>query len=183
MTKQNKYDPTEHGFRSWPDDKSGNIEFRPKLIYYISKNLFHIIFLLVILFLSNRIQNRYAMMIFGIVSMLIMLFLLGRYISWMMFTKWTITENKIIIEKGVLLKTTNETNLFRVIDFEEKQSILQNIFNNTNLLIYSSDKTDPKLVLFGIKKDEKLFEIIKERVSKQREINHIHETNINKQAI
>lgn len=164
-------------------EEDQEIVFRPKLIYFISKNLFQIIFLVVILLLSNRIHNHYAMMVFGVLSMLIMLFLMGRYISWMLFTKWTVTENKIIIEKGVLLKTTNETNLFRVIDFEEKQSILQNIFNNTNLMIYSSDKTDPKLILFGIKKDEKLFDIIKERVSKQREINHIHETYINKQAI
>ena len=115
--------------------------------------------------------------------MIVMFFLLFRYISIMMCTKWTVTDKSIIIQKGILVKTINETALFRVIDFSEKQNIIQSIFHNTDLYVYSSDKTDPVLCLFGIDKDIKNFEEIKRRVKEQRELNNIHETNINANTI
>ncbi len=97
----------------------------------------------------------------------------------MVCTKWTVTDKSVIIQKGIITKTTNETQLFRVVDFAEKQNILQSIFNNTDLYIYSFDKTDPELCLFGIVKDKQIFNEIKRRVAVEREINHIKETTIN----
>ena len=101
----------------------------------------------------------------------------------MLYTKWTVTDKSIVINKGILVKTTNETQLFRVIDFSEKQNILQSIFHNTDLYVYSSDKTDPTLCIFGIEKNDAIFEEIKRRVIIQREANKIHETNINYQTL
>lgn len=177
MSKENqKYDPNEAGFRSW---SNGDIEFRPKHIYYFTKHFFLFLFFLMTSFACIYVHDKYAKLIIALISIILMTFLLWSYISIMVCTKWTITDQAIIIKKGVLIKTINQTELFRVIDFSEKQNIIQNIFNNTNLYIYSSDKTDPELCLYGITRDVQSFLEIKRRVQEQRQLHHIHETNIN----
>lgn len=183
MSKNKKYVPSDEGFRSWPNDEMGEIQFRPKFIYYFTKHFFPFLFFLMTAFACVYVHDKYAKLIISLVSVILMTYLLFKYVAIMMCTSWTVTDKSIVIRKGVLVKTTNETELFRVIDFAEKQNILQSIFNNTDLYVYSSDKTDPELCLFGITKDKQKFEEIKRRVKEQREINHIHETNINANTV
>ena len=171
----NKYETIE--------DETKEIEFRPKFIYYFTKHFFAFLFFLMTACACVYVHDKYAKLIISIVSMVLMAYLLFRYISIMMCTKWKVTDTTIIIQKGVLVKTTNETELFRVIDFAEKQNIIQSIFNNTDLYVFSSDKTDPQLCIFGITKDKKAFDEIKRRVTVQRELNKIHETNINANTV
>lgn len=184
MTNQNdKYELADNGSRSLNEDELQEIVLRPKFIYYITKHFFPFLFFLMTAFACVYVHDKYAKLIISLVSMILMTYLMFRYISIMMCTKWTITDKSIIIQKGVLIKTTNETELFRVIDFAEKQNIIQSIFNNTDLYVFSSDKTDPQLCIFGITKSKKAFEEIKRRVKAQRELNNIHETNINANTV
>ena len=184
MNKQKtKYNPHNGDVGSWPNNESGEIVFRPKFIYYFTKHFFLFVFFLMASFACVYVHDKYAKLIISGICMIMMFFLLFRYISIMMCTKWTVTDKSIIIQKGILVKTTNETALFRVIDFAEKQNIIQSIFHNTDLYVYSSDKTDPVLCLFGIDKDQLSFEEIKKRVKEQREANQIHETNINANTV
>ncbi len=181
--KQKNYEPLEEGFKSWNGNELEEIEFRPKFIYYFTKHFFPFLFFLMTAFACVYVHDKYAKSVISLISMILMAYLMFRYISIMMCTKWTVTDKAIIIKKGVLVKTTNETELFRVIDFAEKQNIIQSIFNNTDLYVYSSDKTDPQLCIFGITKNKEIFNEIKRRVKVQRELNQIHETNINANTV
>lgn len=165
------------------NNEMGEIVLRPKAVYFFSKHFFLIVFFLVTAYLCTCTSDSYARLAISVFSMAIMLYLLLKYISIMLYTKWTITDKSIVINKGILVKTTNETQLFRVIDFSEKQNIVQSVFHNTDLYVYSSDKTDPTLCIFGIDKNDAVFEEIKRRVKAQRNENHIHETNINYQTL
>lgn len=156
-----------------------DIVLRPKFVYYISKHFFMFLFFLMTSFACMYVNDKYAKLVVSIISIVLMFYLFIRYISIMVCTKWTVTDKSVIIQKGIITKTTNETQLFRVVDFAEKQNILQSIFNNTDLYIYSFDKTDPELCLFGIVKDKQILKEIKRRVAVEREINHIKETTIN----
>lgn len=156
-----------------------DIVLQPKFVYYISKHFFMFLFFLMTSFACMYVNDKYAKLVVSIISIVLMFYLFIRYISIMVCTKWTVTDKSVIIQKGIITKTTNETQLFRVVDFAEKQNILQSIFNNTDLYIYSFDKTDPELCLFGIVKDKQIFNEIKRRVAVEREINHIKETTIN----
>lgn len=165
------------------NNENENIVFRPKFIYYFTKHFFLFLFFMMTSFACVYVHDKYAKLVISLVCLILMTYLLFRYISIMMCTKWTVTDRAIVIQKGVLIKTTNETELFRVIDFAEKQNIIQSIANNTDLYVYSSDKTDPELCIFGITKNKEDFEEIKRRVKAQRELNHIHETNINANTV
>ena len=176
--KQVEYTTTEQ-----QNNEMGEIVLRPKAVYFFSKHFFLILFFLVTAYLCTCTSDRYARLAVSAISMAIMLYLLLKYISIMLYTKWTVTDKSIVINKGILVKTTNETQLFRVIDFSEKQNIVQSVFHNTDLYVYSSDKTDPTLCIFGIDKNDAVFEEIKRRVKAQRKENQIHETNINYQTL
>lgn len=173
----------EHTTTEQQNNEMGEIVLRPKAVYFFSKHFFLILFFLVTAYLCTCTSDRYARLAVSAISMAIMLYLLLKYISIMLYTKWTVTDKSIVINKGILVKTTNETQLFRVIDFSEKQNIVQSVFHNTDLYVYSSDKTDPTLCIFGIDKNDAVFEEIKRRVKAQRKENQIHETNINYQTL
>ena len=173
----------EHTTKEQQNNEMGEIVLRPKAVYFFSKHFFLIVFFLVTAYLCTCTSDSYARLAISVFSMAIMLYLLLKYISIMLYTKWTVTDKSIVINKGILVKTTNETQLFRVIDFSEKQNILQSLFHNTDLYVYSSDKTDPTLCIFGIDKNDAVFEEIKRRVKAQRKENQIHETNINYQTL
>lgn len=173
----------KHTTQEQASEEFGEIVLRPKAVYFFSKHFFLILFFLVTAYLSTCTSDRYARLAISVISLAIMLYLLLKYISIMLYTKWTVTDKSIVINKGILVKTTNETQLFRVIDFSEKQNILQSVFHNTDLYVYSSDKTDPTLCIFGIDKNDAIFEEIKRRVKAQRNENQIHETNINYQTL
>lgn len=66
-------------------------------------------------------------------------------------TKWIITREQIKIYQGVLSKRINYIELYRVYDYEEKQSFIQSLINNTNIYIYSGDKSTPELLMNGLK--------------------------------
>lgn len=165
------------------ENTKGNIEFRPMGIYFFSKYFILICVLFILLVLCKNVHETSLQFALGIISVVLMLFIFFQYVSILLCTKWTITDKKIIIKKGVFIKTINDTELFRVIDFSEKRNIIQSIFKNTTLFIYSSDKTDPVLCLYGIRNDRDAIEEIKQRCKDERTSNGIKETNINNNGL
>ncbi len=69
------------------------------------------------------------------------------------FTIYTLTNQRLIIQKGVILRHLDEIELYRVKDVKLNFSVLNQIFNIGNIEIRSSDPTTPRdthLTLFYI---------------------------------
>lgn len=164
-------------------DESDLIEFRPKMVFFLTKYAGIILLLIALLVLCKYVKTPMIRLSSSLISILLFVYLFWQYVSMLICTTWTITKDKIIIKKGVLLKRINETELFRIIDFSEKKNIIQHLFNNTSLIIYSSDKTDSVLTLYGIENNKEKIEEIKKRVKAERISQNIRETNINNLSI
>lgn len=67
-------------------------------------------------------------------------------------TKLRITEERIILREGVLNKTTNETELYRVRDSSIQEPFFYRLFSCGNIMIYTSDEVEPTLRLSAYKK-------------------------------
>jgi uncharacterized membrane protein YdbT with pleckstrin-like domain len=67
-------------------------------------------------------------------------------------TKVRITDQRIIIRKGVLNKTTNETELYRVRDSTIVEPLFYRMFGCGNIKIFTTDEADTVLELTGYKK-------------------------------
>lgn len=84
------------------------------------------------------------------------------------FTTYKITNQRLIIETGILTKNTHEMELFRVRDISVKRNIVERMFNIGDILITSIDPSTPGLVLKNIKNSQVVKDLIREAVREQR---------------
>ena len=81
------------------------------------------------------------------------------------FTKYTLLEDKLLIDTGFLSTKQEEVKLYRIMDVTLKRSFLQRIFGVGTIHCCSADKTTPEFDILEIKKP---FEV-KEKISKMAE--------------
>ena len=85
------------------------------------------------------------------------------------FTKYIITDEKLIINTGFLSKSEEEIRLYRMTDFSVKQSLLQRIFGVGNIRISSSDNLQGEFTIYEIKKPYEVKEMLSDMVEKERQ--------------
>jgi uncharacterized membrane protein YdbT with pleckstrin-like domain len=76
-------------------------------------------------------------------------------------THYKVTNQRILVERGVLSKTLQEIDMRSVDDTEFRQSFLERIFGIGEVSIVSSDKTSPTVVLHGIRDPRSTRELIR----------------------
>jgi uncharacterized membrane protein YdbT with pleckstrin-like domain len=59
--------------------------------------------------------------------------------------RFTLTDQRIIISKGVFSKVTNETELYRVRDTSIEEPFFYRMFGVGNIIVYSTDDAEGKL--------------------------------------
>ena len=62
------------------------------------------------------------------------------------FTVYTLLEDKLLIDTGILSTNQEEIKLYRIMDLTLKRSLLQRIFGVGSIHICSADKTTPELL-------------------------------------
>lgn len=85
------------------------------------------------------------------------------------------TAEQMIYEHGVFKRTRDYCELYRVIDFREESSFLQQIFGLKTVTIYSGDRSTPRLDLIGIGSVDNIIPVIRERVTVNRRRHGIYE--------
>jgi uncharacterized membrane protein YdbT with pleckstrin-like domain len=75
---------------------------------------------------------------------------------------YRITTRRIVVETGVLSKTLEQIDLYRVADYTVERPFGQRIMGTGNLLLKTFDKTTPELNVMAIKTDVvKLYEAVR----------------------
>ena len=85
------------------------------------------------------------------------------------FTKYILTEEKLIINTGFLAKEEEEIRLYRMTDFSVNQKLIQRIFRVGNIKISSSDNMQGEFTIRDIKKPYEVKEMLSDMVEKERE--------------
>ena len=80
------------------------------------------------------------------------------------FTKYSLSEDRLFCEKGLLNLKVDEVLLYRVQDLELTISLGQRIFGVGTVCVHSSDKTSPHLDLKNVKKPREVKELIHQNV-------------------
>lgn len=89
--------------------------------------------------------------------------------------KFTITDQQIIYHHGVFNRKLEFIELYRVIDFHEDVSFIQNIFDIKTVTVHSGDRTTPRLSIPGISLGYPLVHTLRERVEYNKRRNGIYE--------
>ena len=82
--------------------------------------------------------------------------------------KFRITNERIIDEKGVLSRVTNELELFRVKDITLQQPFWLRLVGLSNIQMITSDRSNPLFIIPGVKNGKKLREELRSVIDKRR---------------
>ncbi len=89
--------------------------------------------------------------------------------------RYRIGSEQLTAEHGVFQRSIGYIELYRVVDFHEHQTLLQQIFGLKTVTILSMDRTTPKLDLTGLPKRTDIVELIRERVEFNKQRKEIYE--------
>ena len=93
------------------------------------------------------------------------------------FVKYTLTNERLIIQKGILTRTTDEIELYRVKDIRLVEPFLQRLVGLSVIEITSSDRTNPNLSLAGIKNGDVLRNNLRNQVERLRTNKNVREVD------
>lgn len=92
------------------------------------------------------------------------LFFLGGVIIRILQTHYRLTSQRLFIERGILSRTMDQTELIRVDDVRMQQSFVQRIFKIGTVLMMTTDVTDKSVVIDGIKDPVRVAELIRQQM-------------------
>lgn len=92
--------------------------------------------------------------------------------------KYELTQERLILRSGVLNKKIEELELFRVRDYSIEKPFIYNIFGLGNIILTSSDKTNPYIKLEALKDIENLKNKIRNAVQITRKNNGVKDLEI-----
>lgn len=79
--------------------------------------------------------------------------------------EYRITDDQLIMGHGVFTRSSDYLELYRIVDFNEHRSIMQQIFGLKTITIYSGDRNMPKLDIIGLNNSLDLVSILRDKVS------------------
>ena len=98
-----------------------------------------------------------------IVSLFLLLALLYRFI-YLRRIRYRVCEEQLVSEHGIFIRRVDYMELYRIVDFQEHQSLLQQICGLKTVRILSMDRNTPRLDLIGVRCGNDIVAIIRERV-------------------
>ncbi len=93
-------------------------------------------------------------------------------------TKYELTTERLRTRYGVLNKKTDELELYRVRDYRLEQPFFLRIFSLGNIILETSDKSHPQVVIRAIPNGEELRELLRTHVEANRTRKGVREIDI-----
>ena len=94
------------------------------------------------------------------------------------FTKYSLSEDRLFRETGLLNLNEEEVLLYRVRDVSLSRSLWQRIFGVGTITVHSSDKTSPTLEVINVKDSKSVKELIFINVEKAKEERRMRATEL-----
>jgi uncharacterized membrane protein YdbT with pleckstrin-like domain len=83
-------------------------------------------------------------------------------------TRYKLTTQRVEFERGVLSKSVDSLELWRVLDVRYKQTLLDRILGNATITLIGTDQTDPEMAMHGLANHRQIFEKLRDAVAAAR---------------
>ena len=93
------------------------------------------------------------------------------------YTKYELTTQRLRTRYGILNKKTDELELYRVRDYKLVQPFFLRIFSLSNIVLETSDKSHPQVILQAIPNGEQLREKLRTHVEECRMKKRVREVD------
>ena len=84
------------------------------------------------------------------------------------FTIYELTEERFREKTGILSQKIEELELYRVRDYTVEKPFIMRLFGLGNLILVTSDKTNPKIYLYAIRNVENVRDVFRKNVEATR---------------
>jgi uncharacterized membrane protein YdbT with pleckstrin-like domain len=117
----------------------------------------------------SQVLNLPAFLLCGLLCWLVIPIFIGLW-KWLVlrFTEYEITSERLRINTGVLSRSSDELELYRVKDTRFEQPFWLRIFGLGNVVLSSSDRTDPVITLTAIPGGREVREKLRNQVERLR---------------
>lgn len=149
------------------------IDIRPHWRYYILQMGWLAVLSIILLFMGG-LEDMFLPSCWFIASAILACIALYRYI-YLQQLVFTLTAEQLIIRRGLLFRTCDYVELYRIIDFAEHRDLLHQCLGLKAVILYSTDRVNPKIFLVGISQFHDVVSIIRDRVIINRTKRNIHE--------
>jgi len=147
--------------------------FRPDKMQFLINEL-HLLLLLAFGIIYCGLRDTLMVDLAKTLCLLLGIYLVYQFI-YLMKSRYTITGEQFIYERGIFTRRVDFIELYRIIDFKENRSFLQQIAGLKTIVIYSGDRTHPCLILPGIRYRIPLVNLLRERVEQNKKKRFIYE--------
>lgn len=93
-------------------------------------------------------------------------------------TRYELTTQRLRVRTGVLSRETQDMELYRVRDYTVQQSFLYRLFSIADLVMETSDKTNPRIILRAVPNAEALMDQVREQVEQMRQTRGVREIDV-----
>ena len=146
---------------------AGRISFKDSLgrwtIYVLA-----VIAAVVLVVMVDKGRHKFVSYALWIAAVLVGLYLLGG----MLYRRWSLryrlTDQRLFIERGLIGRNIDQTELVRVDDVRVHQGVIDRILGLGDVVVVSADRTDPETVLAGIENPMAVAEHIRTQVRRFR---------------
>ena len=90
------------------------------------------------------------------------------------FTKYSMSEDRLFVETGLLNLSQDEVRLYRILDLQLKRSLGQRIFGVGSIIVSSSDKSLGTFEIKNIKNSANVKVMLSVQVEQQREAKRVY---------
>ena len=139
-----------------------NIIIKPHWMQFVINEL-HLLVLISVGFVYAGIDDAVLSTLVFVLSLLLSLCLAYRMV-YLCRMRYIISNEQLVFEHGVFHREVDYQELYRVVDFNESQTFMQQLFHLKTVSIYSGDRTTPRLDIIGVPMKEELVAAIRERV-------------------
>lgn len=99
-------------------------------------------------------------------------------VLWTRMERFTLTSERLLHERGVLSRSVDETELYRVRDVTAKQSFWQRVVGVGDVGLVTSDRTDPDMVLRSVKDHRAVMDLIRAHTETMRKVKRVRELDV-----
>lgn len=123
---------------------------------------------------STQFELWYVSILPASMTIILAIMLIVRYIT-LTAVVWIVTDDTLCRIQGVFSRHTDYTELYRVVDYEESQTFLQKLLKVKSVTVFSTDKSDSVMRMYGINASNDVVRLIRSRVEKCKQEKRIYE--------
>ena len=151
-----------------------DVVLRPHWMQYCLCKLPDIIFCLAACIVIPFIGNETFRMLAAAVTILVFACLIYS-VTDMYRIRYIITSEQILYKHGVFSYTTDYIELYRVYDYQQCRSPLQQMVGLKTVVVMANDRLNPSLCILGMLNDRDIVSVIRQRVEYNKQKKNVYE--------